>query len=128
MSRIIGTGIDMVEVARIARAVRLWDRHFTTRVFTEGELRYCTRNVLGAQRLAARFAAKEAVIKAFGEPCATNIRFTDMEITHTKNGKPIMMLSGDMERLRTAMAVQEIMISLSHTKDYALASATIIGE
>lgn len=128
MSRIIGTGIDMVEVARIARAVRLWDRHFTTRVFTEGELHYCAQNMLVFQRLAARFAAKEAIIKAFGEQGEQDIRFTDMEIINTKNGKPVVRLSRDMERLRTAMDVQEIMISLSHTKQYALASATLIGK
>lgn len=127
MSRIIGTGIDMVEVARIARAVRLWDRHFTTRVFTEDELRHCAQNVLVFQRLAARFAAKEAIIKAFGEQCEQDIRFTDMEIMNTKNGRPVVRLSRDMERLRTSMDVQEIMISLSHTKQYALASALLIG-
>lgn len=128
MSRIIGTGIDIVEVARIARAVRLWNTYFTMRVFTERELRYCTQHVLGSQRLAARFAAKEAVIKAFGEQDEQNIRLTDMEIINTKNGKPVIHLSHDMERLRTTMAVQEIMISVSHTKQYALASALLIGE
>lgn len=128
MSRIIGTGIDMVEVARIARAVRLWNTHFTTRVFTEDELHYCAQNALVSQRLAARFAAKEAIIKAFGKQCEQDIHFTDMEIMNTKNGKPFVRLSRNMERLRIAMDVQEIMISLSHTKQYALASALLIGK
>ncbi|MBQ8682710.1 MAG: holo-ACP synthase [Selenomonadales bacterium] len=116
-----GIGIDMVEVARIARAIE--KRGFKDRVFTSAEQAYCdSRGMQSTLSYAARFAGKEAVLKALG----TGLRggkLTEIEILPNELGAPTVMLSGYFQAFCKAQGISEIVISLTHDKTYAMAQA-----
>lgn len=113
-------GIDIVEIARIERAVDLWGQSFLNRVYTEPELRlYGSR----PSSLAARFSGKEAVIKALN---AKGIGLKEIEILSDTEGKPRVKLYGQAQSQANALGFTNLAISLSHCKDYAVACA--IGE
>lgn len=124
---ILGIGIDIVKVDRIEKAVERWSDSFTRRVFTERELEYCTKQKKPAQHLAARFGAKEAVMKAFGTGHAGGVKWTDVEVLHDEKGKPIVALSGVLRDLAAGMGVSEAMISMSHDTGYAVSQAILTG-
>ncbi len=114
-----GLGIDIVEIERIQKAI---DRHgirFLNKVFTEKEQNYCLSHVHSAVRFAVRFAAKEAVAKALGTGFS-GISFKDIEISNDARGKPFVMLS---LKVATLYQSPQIVISLSHSKEYATACA-----
>ena len=123
---IVGHGIDLVEVARIARLRSDHGAHFLERCFTAAERDYC----LGAKRedehLAGRFAAKEAVLKALGTGWRGQIAWTDMEIINDAAGKPDLRLSGECARLAQAAGIGRWHVSITHIQGFAMASA--IGE
>ena len=118
-----GIGIDMVEVARIARAIEKGG--FKDRVFTPAEQAYCdSRGVQSILSYAARFAGKEAILKAFG----TGLRggkLTEIEILPNELGAPIVTLSGYFAQFCREQGITEIVISLSHDKTYAIAQAMV---
>ena len=111
---IIGTGIDIVEVQRLRRSIEKWGDSFANRIFTADELAYCAAKVSKFQNLAGRFAAKEAIFKAVGNQ---RIGFKDICICNDKNGRPFCRVLNDKARGIT------IHISISHVKNYAVASA-----
>lgn len=113
---IFGTGIDIIEVERITQAIERWGDHFLNHVFTEEEIAYAKRYRYPSQHFAGRFAAKEAVLKAFGKNA--HISWKDMVITNDEDGKPIC-------RYRDKKFKKQILVSISHTKNYAVASALI---
>ena len=113
---ILGTGIDIIEVDRIKKAIKRWGKNFLTHVFTKEEIEYARRHKFPHQHFAARFAAKEAVLKAIGDNA--HISWKDITISHDKNGKPIC-------RYRNKTFKDQILISISHTHTYAVASAII---
>ena len=121
-----GTGVDIIEVKRIKEAVEKWGDRFLNRVFTEGEIEYSRKRKFFHQHLAARFATKEAVIKAFGNNFHEPIKWRDVEISNESNGRPQIKLRGDYEHLRLTEGVNDIIVSMSHTKNYAVASAILI--
>ena len=110
---ISGIGIDMVEVSRLKKAINKWGEEFLNRVFTKKEIKYSMQKRFPYQHLAARFAAKEAVMKAFGNNLVT---FRDIEIINDKTGKPSCRLRN---KKRT------VHLSITHTDKYAIATAVI---
>ncbi len=113
---IIGTGIDIIEVARIHKAIERWGENFLKFVFTDDEIAYAKEHKFPTQHFAARFAAKEAVFKALGDQ--SNIGWKDIKVLNDKDGRPICIFKRKNFK-------HKIHISLSHTKNYAVASAIV---
>lgn len=120
-----GTGIDIVEISRIQKSLN--NEKFINRIFTRQEQVYCnSRNILKASSYAARFAAKEAVVKAFG----TGMRggsWQDIEVIVDDNGAPHIKLHGYFAYSATKRKIYNIFLSLSHSKEYAIAQAILEG-
>lgn len=116
-------GVDMVEVARIERAIERHGERFFRRFFTEAERDYCQHN---ARSLAARFAAKEAVAKAFGTGIG-DIRWVEIEILGDDRRRPVLHLHGDAARLAADLGLTEWDVSLSHTDGQAIAFVVALG-
>jgi holo-[acyl-carrier protein] synthase len=110
-------GVDIIEIKRIQEVIARWGERFLNRVFTPAELNlYSQRN----SSLAARFAAKEAVLKAL-DACDMGIGWKDIEVLAEVNGKPIISLTGKARLASQKLAVKELAVSLSHSDDYAVA-------
>lgn len=124
---ILGTGMDIVETKRIAESIERFGDRFLQRVFLEGEIAYSRSMKFPHLHLAARFAAKEAISKAFGTGIGREIGWRDLEIVREKSGAPRVQLHGRAETYAKTRGVQEIHVSLSHTADYGAASAVIVG-
>ncbi len=118
---IIGTGIDLVEIARFRKVVdRLKDR-FVIRVFTPGEQQFCNEHRDPVPHLAVRFAAKEAAFKALGTGWAKGVTWLDVEVQRQRQDAPTMALYGEAQRLSTALGAHKVHLSLSHTDQWAIA-------
>ena len=115
---ILGTGIDIIEVARVKRIAEKNSR-FLEKIFTAGEIDYCLKKRNKYQHLAARFAAKEAFFKAIGR----RINWTDVELYNLSSGKPELKIR-DKKRFR----VEHAHVSISHLKDYAVAAVILEGK
>jgi len=126
-TRILGTGVDIVETARIRDSLDKFGERFLNRCFWPGEVAYCNGMKFPALHFAARFAAKEAISKAFGTGIGHHLGWKDMEICKRDSGEPYAVLHGKGEELAKARGVTEIFVSLSHSKDYAAAQAVIVG-
>ena len=124
---IIGTGVDIVEISRIRQAANKWKDKFLDRVFTSNELNYSNGKKFMYQHLAARFAAKEAVLKAFGDSSINKMEWKEIEIINNKDGRPIVRLKGEAKRTINKRGVYDIIVSLSHTKNYAVANAILVS-
>ncbi|MEI8039019.1 MAG: holo-ACP synthase [Verrucomicrobiota bacterium] len=125
--RIFGIGIDVVEVARIASAIQRHGEPFLARVFTAGERAYCESRKVPALHFAARFAAKEAVVKALGTGIGEHAAWLDLEITRDPVGAPQVVLGGAAAAFARDHGIIEIKISLTHARDYAAANAVAIA-
>jgi len=123
---IVGHGVDIVDVPRIARMHSDHGQHFLDRCFTAKEQAYCLGYKNAAQHLAGRFAAKEAILKVLGTGWRGQIAWTDMEILNDGAGKPVLRLEGESERIAVALGITHWHLSISHTEGHAIASA--IGE
>ena len=124
---IIGTGVDIVEISRIRQAANKWKGKFLDRVFTTNELNYSNRKKFIYQHLAARFAAKEAVLKAFGDSSINKMEWKEIEIINNKDGRPMVRVKGEVKRTMNKRGVYDIIVSLSHTKNYAVANAILVS-
>lgn len=124
---IIGTGVDIVEISRIRKAANKWKDKFLNRVFTAAELDYARHKKFLYQHLAARFAAKEAVLKAFGDSSINDMEWKNIEIVNNKDGKPMVKLAGEARKTMRKRKVSNIIVSLSHTKNYAVANAILVS-
>jgi len=113
---IIGTGIDIIEVDRIQKSIDNGGEEFIKRIFNDEEIEYANKHKYPTQHYAARFAAKEAIYKAFGDK--TSLSWKDMTILNDKHGKPYC-------RLNKPEIKNKIFLSISHTKNYAVAHAII---
>ncbi len=118
-------GTDLILVKRIRKALNRWGDRFLNRVFTPGEIKYCKKKKFPEISLAARFAAKEAAMKAFGTGLSQEVSWKDFEVIRDTNGKPEMKLS---EKIKKRFGNKKILISLTHTREYALAVALLIDE
>lgn len=123
---IFGTGVDIVEVFRMRDAIEQWGDSFLGKIFTKKEISYSNSRRFASQHFAARFAAKEAVIKAFGEPRKHPIRWTDMEVLNDDEGKPVMVFHDDALRLKKKKRISGVIVSMSHSKNYAIANVILL--
>lgn len=123
---ILGIGVDIAEVDRIKRSISDGD-HFKKRVFTEVEQNYCDSIKNSAESYAARYAAKEAFFKALGTGWRGDLKFTDLEVVNNELGKPIVNLHNEAQRMAEEMGVKSVHISLSHTKEMAIAYLILEG-
>jgi len=121
---IFGTGTDIIEVGRI-KTVMERDIGFRDKIFTPGEIAYCEPKRNKYQHYAARFCAKEALLKAIGTGWRLGIRFSDIDLYHDEFGKPLIRLSGKAAELAEREGLKEIHVSLSHLKDLATAIVII---
>lgn len=122
---VIGIGVDIVQISRIEAAVQRTKR-LLTRVFTATELEYCQRTRDVYVHLAGRFAAKEAVMKALGVGWG-EVGWREIEILHTSNGQPRVILSGSAQRLAAQKGVRMVLVSIAHTDENAVAYAVAVG-
>jgi holo-[acyl-carrier protein] synthase len=122
---IVGTGIDIAEVPRIeASIVRFGDR-FLRRIFTEAEIRYCDSKANRVERFAARFAAKEAAMKALGTGWSHGVTWRDVEVCRQPGGRPTIAFHGKAGEFAAKLGAVHTALSLSHTKDYAIAQVIL---
>jgi len=128
--KILGNGVDIVEVERIRRSVQKWGKHFLNKVFTVRELRYVQKKKNRYESLAARFATKEAVVKAFGERKERPFSLRQIEVVNTKVGVPKIILHTPNGKgsLRLPKEVAEVVVSMSHSRLYAVGTALLIGK
>lgn len=127
-STVLGTGVDLVETARMRETLRRWDASFKQRIFSKGERSYCDGRPEAWRHYAGRFAVKEAVSKAFGTGIGEHLGWLDIEVCrHPETGAPSVRLSRKGQRLARARGVERILTSLSHTRRYAVAQAILLG-
>lgn len=120
---IFGIGIDVVEVARIASSMSEFGERFAVKIFTDAERAYCDAQKRPELHYAGRFAAKEAVAKAFGTGIGKDLAWLDMEVSRGASGEPVMLLSGAGKAFAERNGIREVKISLSHAEHYAVANA-----
>jgi holo-[acyl-carrier protein] synthase len=126
-ANILGTGVDIVETARIRDSLDKFGVRFQNRCFWPEEVAYCNAMKFPALHFAARFAGKEAISKAFGTGIGRQLGWKDMEIRKRDSGEPYAVLHGKGAELAKARGVTEVFVSLSHCQDYAAAQAVIVG-
>lgn len=119
-------GVDIIEIDRVKKTIEKTGKSFLDKVFTEDENNYCVeKNAVMYKSYAARFAAKEAVVKALGTGIDCGIEWTDIEISVDNLGKPFPVLRGNAKKLYDEMKGKSIALSLSHCDLYAVAYAVI---
>lgn len=123
---IFGIGVDVVEVERIAALVEKNREVFVKRLFTAGERLYCDAQKYPALHYAARFAAKEAISKAFGTGIGKDVGWLEMEIFRSETGAPKVRLTGNTADFAARHGISEVSISLSHERNYAVANALAV--
>jgi holo-[acyl-carrier protein] synthase len=124
---ILGVGIDIIEVARIAASLEKFGHRFGERILLHDESEYCLSHASPAPFVAARFAAKEAVSKAFGTGIGAQLGWRDMEIAHRPSGEPYVILHGKGKKLFESRSAKSLLVSISHTKEYAAVVAVLEG-
>lgn len=124
---LLGIGVDLVEVARINQSLERLGEKFLERVFTPDEIAYCAAMKAPGPFYAARFAAKEAVSKAFGCGIGEQVGWLEIEVRRRESGEPFVVLHGAGAELARRRGVDEIRLSLSHTDHYAVAQVVITG-
>lgn len=122
---ILGIGIDIVEVERIRHSCDRFGDRFLTRVLRPAEADYCRSHQFMAPHVAGRFAAKEAISKAFGTGIGSQLRWQDMEIGRKHSGEPFVILHGAGAELLKARGGTKVHVSLSHTQQHATAVAIV---
>ncbi len=122
---IVGIGIDIIEITKLRRAVERSGDRFLVRVFTEDEVRFCMARRDPYQHLAARFAAKEAAMKALASGWGKGISWKDIEVIPGKEGAPLLECSGEARRHLKKLGGRSIHVSLSHQRSIACASVII---
>ena len=127
LMQIIGIGTDIIECDRIAQMLARHGERFTNHVYTEEEFRYCSGKKIAEQHFAGRWAAKEAVLKALGTGWAAGITWTDAEVVIQAGGKPTIRLHRGAAQKATELGITEVLISISHCKAYAMATAIAVG-
>jgi holo-[acyl-carrier protein] synthase len=117
---IFGVGTDIIEVGRIQKMVAKGRKYLDT-IFTEKEIEYCETKARKSEHYAARFAAKEATLKALGVGWRDGFAFSDIEVINDQQGKPQVFLHGNVKNLLEHYQINQVSISLSHTKESAIA-------
>ena len=122
---IVGTGIDIAEVPRIEASIARFGDRFLHRIFTADEIRYCESKANRIERYAARFAAKEAAMKAIGTGWNHGVRWRDVEVCRQAGGRPTIVFHGKAAEFAAKLGAIYIALSLSHTEEYAIAQVIL---
>jgi holo-[acyl-carrier protein] synthase len=122
-----GLGTDIVEITRIREMIERHGEFFLERCFTPKEIAWAQKYKDNASRFAGRWAAKEAVVKALGTGFVRGVTFHDIEILPLHTGQPTVQLTGGAQKMATQLGISEIKISISHSEDYAVATAIGVG-
>ncbi len=125
---IVGTGIDIAEVDRIAKSIERFGRRFIERVFTPDEIRYCESKANKTERYAARFAAKEAAMKAIGTGWNRGVTWKDVEVRRLAGGRPTIAFHGRAAEFFAALGGTRANLSITHTKQFAMAQVILESE
>jgi len=123
---IVAHGIDLVDCPRIEKMLKQHGQRFTDRVFTATERAYAEANKNSIEKLAGRFAAKEAVLKLMGTGWQGKIAWTDIEIINNPAGQPEVTLGGEVKKLAQQLGIGHISVSITHTANFAIASAVAL--
>ena len=118
---IVGTGVDLAEVPRIQASIEKFGGRFTRRVYTPAEIAYVERKANRFERYAARFAAKEAGMKAIGTGWRHGVRWQDFEVANLPTGKPTLLLHGVALQIAKKLGVRNVALSLTHTAELGMA-------
>ena len=127
MSQILGSGVDIVETGRIRDSIARFGDRFLHRCFLPGEIAYCQPLPFAERHFAARFAAKEAIAKAFGTGIGAELGWRDMEVCRHPSGAPYVKWHGGGLALARHRQVAGLFLSLSHCEEYAVAQAILVG-
>ena len=122
---IVGMGVDIIEVPRVRAAIERFGERFLRRLFTVGEIRYCESKANKYERFAARFAAKEAALKAIGTGLSRGISWQDVEVTREPSGRPTLIFKGKAAEFAQRLGFRRASISLTHTEQVALAQVIL---
>jgi holo-[acyl-carrier protein] synthase len=122
---IVGTGIDIAEVPRIRQSIERFGDRFLRRVYTAGEIRYCDSKANRVERYAARFAAKEAAMKALGTGWDQGVRWRDCEVVRHPGGRPTLQFHGKAGEFAAILGVKNIALSITHTAEQAMAQVIL---
>jgi holo-[acyl-carrier protein] synthase len=125
---IVAHGIDLVDCPRIEAMVERHGKRFIQRVFTAAEQAYAEANKNGIEKLAGRFAAKEAVLKLMGTGWRGKIAWTDVEVINNSSGQPEVTLGGEVKKIAGKLGIKHISISITHTANFAIASAVALAQ
>ena len=125
---IVAHGIDLVDCPRIEAMIERHGERFIQRVFTAAEQAYAEANKNEIEKLAGRFAAKEAVLKLMGTGWRGKIAWTDIEITNNSSGQPEVTLAGEVEKIAGKLGIEHISVSITHTANFAIASAAALAK
>ena len=118
---VLGLGTDLIETKRLQESIDRFGDRFLERIFTEDEIAYCMRKKNAAESFAARFAAKEAAAKALGTGISRGVSWKEFEVRREASGRPTLHLRGRAAELAGAMGVRQIQLSLTHSRELALA-------
>jgi len=124
---IVGTGIDIAEVPRIRQSIERFGARFIERIYTPGEIRYCDSKANRFERYAARFAAKEAAMKALGTGWNHGVRWRDCEVTRLAGGRPTITFHGKAAEFAAKLGAKNAALSLTHTAEQAIAQVILEG-
>lgn len=123
-----GIGVDLVQIPRMRRVIERWQDRFLRRVFTAEEIAYCQKRRDPVPHLAARFAAKEAALKALGIGLRLGVSWRELEVRRERGQAPFVVLSGKSRRIGEALGGRRLLLSLTHDGDYAFAQCVLVGE
>lgn len=124
---IVGSGIDLVEIGRIQQSLDRFGERFLNRIYTPAEQEYCLRKKASAESFAARFAAKEAAAKALGTGISRGVNWLEIEVVRELGGKPGMCFHGRAAEYASRLGVSRAAVSLTHTRELAMASVVLEG-
>jgi holo-[acyl-carrier protein] synthase len=124
---LIGTGVDLIEVERIAHSIERFGERFLRRVYTDHEITYCQGRRASAESFAARFAAKEAGAKALGTGISRGVTWNEFQVARNPGGRPVLELRGRAALLAEELGVRAISLSLTHTGSLAMATVVMEG-
>src|SRR5437763_1649324 len=127
MSNIIGLGLDATDIGRISDTIERYGERFLKRIFTEGEIAYCTRRREPAIHFAGRFASKEAAMKALGTGHSQGVLWRDVEVVR-RGGPPQLRLHGGAARQFAAIGGRSSLLTITHTDALAMAQVMILGD
>ena len=125
---IVAHGIDLVDCSRIEAMIERHGERFVQRIFTAAEQAYAESNKNEVEKLAGRFAAKEAILKLMGTGWQGKIAWTDIEIINNSSGQPEVTLDGEVEKIADKLGIKHISVSITHTANFAIASAVALAK